>query len=236
MSVQSLQIPVAAAVKEAPVTSATLLGLAKDHRLKHTQVDSAQTIRHWDRDSRTYCYQTHIAISGQAGDRLPWLLEVLYSANSAGNQPWYPQFLGGASLQCDTPSQPGIAEHQLSVGCFDLGLPTPRCYRQLVSRTPIEDDGCAIVARSIDSGPPLPADARLAYTLGPNGEVIHWESDCLHWHHICCTPGAALLPATLDRWLINAMRRLGLDGAERSTYRMEAENMRDWLQAPGLKN
>ena len=234
MSVQSLQIPVAAAVKEAPVTSATLLGLAKDHRLKHTQVDSAQTIRHWDRDSRTYCYQTHIAISGQAGDRLPWLLDVLYTANSSKAQPWYEQFLSGVCLPCDAIPQSGIAAHQLSVGCFDLGLPAPRCYRQLVSRTPIESGACAIVARSIDSGPPTPAGARLAYTLGPNGEVLHWEGGCLHWHHICCTPGAALLPASPDRWLINGLRRLGLDNAERKTYRLEAEKMRDWLQAPGL--
>ena len=96
MSVQSLQIPVAAAVKEAPVTSATLLGLAEDHRLKHTQVDSAQTIRHWDRLARSYCYQTHIAISGQGRERLPWLLEVLYSASSLPTQPRYSQFQGGA--------------------------------------------------------------------------------------------------------------------------------------------
>ena len=101
-----------------------------------------------------------------------------------------------------------------------------------MSRTQPEGDACAIVARSIDSGPPPPAGARLAYTLGPNGEVLYWEDECLHWHHICCTPGAALLPAAPDRWLINTLRRLGLDGAERATYRLEAQQMRDWLQSP----
>ncbi len=65
-----------------------------------------------------------------------------------------------------------------------------------------------------------------------HGEVLYWEGECLHWHHICCTPGASLLPPAPDRWLINTLRRLGLGGPERTTYRNEAEQMRDWLQSP----
>jgi hypothetical protein len=232
MQVHPLQVPVAEAVREAPAVGAALLELAAHHRASHQQVDSPQTIRHWDRLARSYCYQTHIAISGQGRERLPWLLNVLYSASSLPTQPWYSQFQGGACAPCGEKPQPGIAAHQLSLGCFDLGLPAPRCYRQLVSRTRLENDGCAIVARSIDSGPPLPAGTRLAYTLGPNGEVLYWEGECLHWHHICSTPGAGLLPPAPDRWLINTLRRLGLDRAERTTYRAEAEQMRDWLQSP----
>ena len=90
-----------------------------------------------------------------------------------------------------------------------------------------------IVARSVDEGPALPDDTRLAFTLDPNGEVLHLEDDHLHWHHICCTPGAALLPQPLDRWLINTLRRLGLDGAERNTYRAEAEQLREWVSGAG---
>ncbi|WP_197484230.1 hypothetical protein, partial [Halioglobus sp. HI00S01] len=59
--------------------------------------------------------------------------------------------------------------------------------------------------------------------------VLHFENGRLHWHHICCTPGAGMLPGRLDRWLINAMRRTGLDCAERKTYRDEALKLRDWL-------
>lgn len=234
--VQPVEISVADAVREAPGTGAKLLELAEEYRAHHSQVDAAQTIRHWDHDSRTYCYHTHIAVSGQARERLSWLIQVLYRANSLTTQPWYPQFQGGASQPCEAIPQTGIAEHQLSIGCFDLGLRAPRCYRQLVSRTQLEGHACAIVARSVESGPPLPAGARLAYTLGPNGEVLYWQGDCLHWHHICCTPGAALLPVSADRWLINTLRRLGLDRAERSTYQLEAESMRDWLQSPGSAN
>lgn len=231
-----IQISVGEAVKEAPSTGSRLLQLAKQHRSDHPQVDRVQTIRHWDPDSKTFCYQTHIAVSGQARDRLGWLVDILYSANAMITQPWYPQFRGGTCAPCDTAPLPGIARHQLCVGSFDLGLPSPRCYRQLLSVTELEDDACAIVARSIDSGPALPSGERLAYTLGPNGEVLYWQAECLHWHHICCTPGAALLPSLPDRWLINTLRRLGVDGAERSTYRLEAEAMRDWLQSLATAN
>ena len=76
----------------------------------------------------------------------------------------------------------------------------------------------------------MPSGVRLAYTLPPNGEVLHWADGCLHWHHICCTPGAAVLPGAADRWLLTALRFLRLDGAERATYRDEAQMMRRWLQ------
>lgn len=233
--VHPLQVSIAEAVREAPDTGVVLLELAQAHRALHTEVDTPQTKRHWDRGSRSYCYQTHIAISGQARSRLHEVSQVLYSASARTTQPWYPQFLGGACLPCEEAPRPGIAEHQLSVGCFDLGLPTPRCYRQLVSRAQLGGDACAIVARSIDSGLTLPEGSRLAYTLGPNGEVLYWQGECLHWHHICCTPGAALLPPSPDRWLINTLRWLRMDKAERTTYRLEAENMRDWLQSTELE-
>ena len=87
-----------------------------------------------------------------------------------------------------------------------------------------------VVTSSTDHRPNLAGDTVLAYTLAVNGEVLYWQNDCLHWHHICCTPGAAVLPGRLDRWLINSLRFLGLDQTERSTYQHEAEQLRDWLQ------
>ena len=217
---------------EAPDGAATLAQLAERHRAGHSEVDQCQTIRHWQADAGTFCYQTHIAISGQASQRLRWLTDVFYNAATLPRQPWYPQFLGGASEALDAPPAPGIDRHQLTCGRFHLGVSTPRHYRQLVSLARPDAQTAVIVARSVDEGPAPPGDAVLAYTLPPNGEVLHWQGDRLHWHHICCTPGAALLPGRLDRWLINALRRLGMDGAERATYRQEAEELRDWLQSP----
>ena len=123
------------------------------------------------------------------------------------------------------------AEHiAVAWGRFDLGLSKPRYYRQLVSLARPALTTSVIVARSVNEGPNLPPGAQLAFTQEPNGEVLHWQDDYLHWHHICCTPGAGLLPGRLDRWLINGLRRLGLDSAERKTYREEALQLRDWLQ------
>jgi hypothetical protein len=204
--------------------------LADKHRQQHRTVDDYQTIRHWQADAGTYCYQTHIAISGQPREQLAVLAETLYNASTMGSQPWYPQFLGGDSQAIAQDPPPGISTQQLALGQFDLGLPATRCYRQLVSLAWPQPDSAVIVARSVDTGPTLPQGAPLAFTLAPNGEVLHWAGDCLHWHHICCTPGAALLPGAADRWLINALRWLRLDGAERKTYRDEAVNMQLWLQ------
>jgi hypothetical protein len=160
-----------------------------------------------------------------------WLSDIFFRAATLSSQPWYPQFKGGKSVVPDAPPAKGIARHQLTWGRFDLGLPTPRYYRQLVSAAQPDDFTTVIVARSVPQGPQLPEGAKLAYTLPPNGEVLHLHKDCLHWHHICCTTGAALLPAALDRWFINALRRLGLATTERTTYRREAEMLRDWLQS-----
>lgn len=223
------EISVQAAIEEAPGCARRLLAMAARHRAQHPLINAHQTIREWVPDAGTYCYQTHIAISDQPYERLAWLTDVFYHAATLDQQPWYPQFQGGRSQPCSLPTKEAITDHQLAWGRFDLGLGTPRYYRQLVSLGRPTLRTSVIVARSVDDGPPLPAGARLAYTQGPNGEVLQWQDGCLHWHHICCTPGAGLLPARLDRWLINGLRRLGLDSAERKTYRQEALQLRDWL-------
>ncbi|MEZ5501687.1 MAG: hypothetical protein R3E50_03145 [Halioglobus sp.] len=230
-SMQAGQITAGQAMRLAPDHAATLAAMAAAHRHGHTQVNQCQTIRHWQPSAATYCYQTHIAVADQHRDRLEWLTDVFFNAATLTRQPWYPQFAGGSSQTPGETPSPGISRHQFIWGRFHVGLPSPRYYRQLVSLARPDASTAVIVARSVTEGPPLPAGARLAYTLDPNGEVLHWENGRIHWHHICCTPGIALLPGRLDRWFINSLRRLGLDRAERDTYRAEAEGLRDWLQS-----
>lgn len=229
---QNLETTVQLAIRDAPTQAARLAELAAMHREQHRASGEHDTIKHWEPSAKTFCYQTHIAIEPQPEERLDWLAQVFYRQASLPSQPWYPQFMGGETASSDAAPAAGITEHQLAWGRFDLGLPTPRYYRQLVSLAHTGPSTRVIVARSVNEGPALPADARLAYTLNPNGEVLHFEEGRLHWHHICCTPGAGVLPARLDRWLINTLRRTGLDGAERKTYREEAEQLRDWLASP----
>ena len=227
---QANQVTVDHAVAESPRVAEELAALAAAHRASHAAIDQSQTLRFWVPDARCFCYQTHICISGQPRARLDWLGKVLYAGHSLERQPWYPQFKGGKCQAHALAPATGVNEHQLSWGCFDLGLPAPRYYRQLVSLAETDANTRIVVARSVLDGPALPEKATLAYTLNPNGEVLHWENGQLHWHHICCTPGAALLPPLADRLLINALRGLHLDQAERKTYRGEAQQMRDWLQ------
>ena len=226
---QSREVSIEQAIHDAPGACARLAQLAAAHREQHKGVNTHDTVQHWEPTAGTFCYQTHIAIDGQPRQRLQWLAEVFYNQASLPSHPWYPQFLGGAAEPLATPPAAGIEQHQLTWGRFDLGLPTPRYYRQLVSLAQPQEDTWVVVARSVERGPTLPADAKLAYTPDPNGEVLHFADGQLHWHHICCTPGAGVLPGRLDRWLINALRRTGLDGAERKTYREEALQLRDWL-------
>ena len=230
--VQANETSVEQAVADAPSACAELVALAAGHRRSHRQVNVHDTRRHWVGSARTYSYQTHIAINDQPPERLDWLTDVFFNAAGMASQPWYPQFRGGEAMALEAEAGEGIARHQLTLGCFDLGLSAPRCYRQLVSLAAPDAHTRVIIARSVGEGPALPRDTRLAYTLDPNGEVLHFEDGRLHWHHICCTPGAAVLPGVLDRWLINTLRRAGLDAAERRTYREEAQRLRDWLSGP----
>lgn len=228
---QALELSVLEAIEQAPVSVRQLLAMAQRQRLEHLSPDECETRRTWIEDAGTYCYQTHIAITGQPRERLAWLADVFYRAASLAAQPWYAQFLGGASKALTAEVAQDVARHQLCLGQFDLGVGAPRYYRQLVSLAEPAENTRVIVARSVPDGPPVPGKGKLAYTLNPNGEVFYWEAGCLHWHHICCTPGAAVLPPRLDRLLINTLRRLRLDSAECKTYRAEANELRDWLHS-----
>ncbi len=234
-SMQAPELSLQHAIAEAPAASERLRALAAKHRAHHTEVNLHETVRHWEPSAGTFCYQTHIAIDGQTPERLDWLTDVFFNAATLSSQPWYPQFLGGEVQPLGIPTAAGIEKQQLTLGRFNLGLPTSRYYRQLVSVANPDDATWVIVARSVPEGPELPNNARLAYTLDPNGEVLHFENGRLYWHHICCTPGAGVLPGRLDRLLINALRRTGLDRVERRTYQEEAEQLRDWLSGPAIE-
>ena len=227
---QANEITIETAITQAPKHAEHLLTMAQQHRAGHKAINQCQIIRNWHPSAGTWCYQTHIAIADQPDYRLDWLTNIFFNAATLVRHPWYPQFGGGKRQSLSQPPARGIDQHQLCWGRFDLGLSSPRYYRQLVSLALPEKNTAAIVARSVNQGPPLPDKAVLAFTPAPNGEVFHYANGRLHWHHICCTSGPALLPPRMDRWLINCLRYVGLDQAERKTYRGEAEQLRDWLQ------
>lgn len=228
------EVSLSEAIGQAPPASTRLQAMAEQATALKAPTDTPHIYRYWVSEAGTYCYHTHIAVSGQSRERFEWAVDLFFNAASLDRQPWYDQFLGGVSEACDLPTAETIEAHQLCLGRFDLGLGAARAYRQLVSLHRPELDTGVIVARSIMEGPSLPDNIKLAYTVDPNGEVLHWDGEYLHWHHICCTPGASLLPQPLDRLLINLLRMCRLDGAERRTYRQEAEGFRDWLRGTPL--
>ena len=233
-----LQCSVGEAITDAPVSVMTMHTMAKAMRRQHNQVDRCKIERHWMSGLKSHLYHTHIAISEQDEGTLSWLTGLFYHTASQTALPWYPAFLGGQSETLSIAPADGIDEHQLCWAKFDLGLGKPRYYRQLLSLGHPNPATAVVAARSVDCGPVPPEPAILAYTLSPNGEVLHWDEarQLLHWHHICCSPGASLLPGRLDQYLMNTLRFCGLDMAERKTYREEAEKMCDWLQAAASRD
>ncbi len=229
-TMQNAEITLDEAIQQAPRAARELHTLAKQAVEKSERPQTPHIYRYWINSAGTYCYHTHIAISGQTRERLEWATTLFYNAAELEQQPWYPQFLGGYCRPCPALPAAGIEAHQFCLGRFDLGLGTPRAYRQLVSLNRPDAETAVIVARSVAEGHDIPQSTRLAYTLTPNGEVLHWDGDHLHWHHICCTPGAALFAQPLDRYFINFLRWLRIDGAERKTYREEAIQFSAWIQ------
>ncbi|MBB3048199.1 hypothetical protein FHR99_002473 [Litorivivens lipolytica] len=228
--IQSLELSLGEAIDQAPIAAAQLAQAAAQAQRVPVVPQKPHIQRYWVPSAGTYSYHTHIAVSGQSRERFKWAIELFYNAAELERQPWYEQFLGGLSEPCEAASASTIEKHQFCLGRFDLGLGAPRAYRQLVSLSRPDGDTAVVVARSINKGPGLPENTKLAYTVDPNGEVLHWDGEHLHWHHICCTPGPALLPQPVDRYLMNLLRVLRLDGAERKTYRDEAAQFRTWLQ------
>ena len=185
---------------------------------------SATVSHFWFEPARTFVYHTVSAIEGANSDTLDDVAAVFYRANQLPSQPWYPAFIQGWSepLDCALPdSATGAALGQAS---FDFGLRKPRYYNQLiVSFSP--DDNCrGIALRSIEGLPERNGEIK-AYTLAPTVDLLRLRNGRLEWHHIVTVAGPALLPPTADRLLMNTLRRLKLDHAERRTYLDEASKL-----------
>ena len=190
--------------------------------------EAVLTRKLWCAPARTFTYQTHVAADATR-EALDRVADVFFGAADLPAQPWYEQFRGGASRPTGEPAPEGIDREQLCLSSFDVGLGRPRCYRVLVSLASPAPEVRVVALRSVDVDWSVPEGSVLAETLEPSGDVFTWEAGRLHWHHICTTPGVGLLPGALDRWLLNALRRFGLDGAERRTYRDEALGWCDWV-------
>ncbi len=188
------------------------------------------TVRHWHAPARTFTYDTHIAVPDVARDSLDIVSDAFFRAAELDVQPWYEQFRGGESRSIVEPPPSGIERHQLAISTFDVSLKKPRCYRQLVCEASPRPETRVVSLCSVDVDWPTPDGTVLALTLEPSGDVFEWRDGLLHWHHICTTPGVGLLPGAADRWFLNSLRRVGLDSAERTTYRQEAEGFREWVR------
>lgn len=185
--------------------------------------------RFWQADAGTWCYHTAIAAPCSHPDAARLMAGVFYRAATLARQPWYAQFQGGAARPWPRPLPDGVAERQLCWSRFDLGLRRCRAYRQQVAWLAVDETTAAVVLRSVASEWRADTDSVLAYTLAPTGDVFRQQEGCLQWHHLCTTDGVGMLPMPMDRWLINALRAVGLDGVERRTYREEALAWAAWV-------
>lgn len=229
MTEHSWEIDITAAIQSAPDDAIGLQSMAASQRQKHGNTATVVTDKQWQPGAGTYTYLSHIAIPATEYSHLQKLAELFYHAASLPEQPWYSQFIRGQAVALDEKPADNSLGYQLTVAEFDFGFSKPRSYRQLMSLWWPNTQCAVIVARSVSSHIAFPAGSVPAYTLGANGEVLFWQDGYLHWHHICTTPGPALLSGQPDRWFMNGLRFLGLDQAERTTYREEAYGLRDWL-------
>lgn len=105
-------------------------------------------------------------------------------------------------------------------------------YRQLISEFSASDFCRVQVLRSVMTEQDFPRDSLRAYTLAPTGDVFHWQDGVLHWHHICTVAGVGIMPTAIEWHVMNLVRWLGFDKAERKTYREEAEGFIRWSCDP----
>ena len=175
----------------------------------------------WFEPARTFVYHTVSAIEGANSNTLDDVAAVFYRANQLPSQPWYPAFNQGWSepLNCVLPDYAtGAARGQAS---FDFGLRKSRYYNQLIVSLSPDDNTRGIALRSIEGLPEREGEIK-AYTLAPTADLLRLRNGRLEWHHIVTVAGPALLPPKADRLLMNTLRRLKLDHAERRTYLGEA--------------
>jgi hypothetical protein len=215
------EISIKQALQELDATLAVLL--AQSNTLSPAERTGGISCRHhWNRVAKTFSYHTHVVVPHIQKESIETLSHLFFNAYSLQRHGWYSQFVRGTN----TPLPFIIdkeGEHQLGCGYFDFGVGALRRYHLLFSRIRVDPKTHAVVLRSVPEPIPALTPSRQVFILPPTGDIFSMDEAGLHWHHICTTSGVRLLPGPLDRWLMNALRTLGLDNKERKTYIMEAE-------------
>lgn len=215
------------AAAEAPSVAARLYAMA----LQAESVAPAGAVnidRQWEPLLRTYTYHTHARLACADPGRVAAISDCFFHAAALPLQPWYTQFAGG-TVEPVVPAG-GAVRACLNVPRFDFGVGKLRSYRQLLTEFCPEPHTHVLVLRSVSAPVPFPPETVPVHTLSPTGDVLRWADGQLHWHHICTVTGVGLLPLVLERPLMNLLRALRLDSAERRTYREEATGFIAWAQ------
>jgi hypothetical protein len=185
------------------------------------------TERYWNADAGTYTYHTHTRVACVHSSILKRVVDNFFTAASLAVQPWYPPFLYGNSMEVI--ASVGAKRAAIIRPVFDFGVKKKHGYCQLLTEFSMSEYCCVHVLRSVKTAEGVPAGITPAFTLSPTGDVFRWHENSLHWHHICTVSGVGLLPPTPERYVMNTLRWLGLDHAERSAYRKEAEQFIVWV-------
>ena len=179
------------------------------------------TKRYWYAPAGTYTYHTITKLRETGPDMLELAAKVFAGGNRLQRQPWYPAFLGGNATNFETEIKTPFTQVQLGQARFDFGMRQPRTYNQIIASISPDESTRVVALRSV-SGMEVPTATKLAYTLGPTADVFRLHEGQLYWHHVVTAAGAAILPGSLDRLLMNGLRLFKLDSKERQTYRDEA--------------
>jgi len=224
------EISIHEAMDESVITADTLWVMAQQAESRDVGEKAITVVRHWAAAARTYTYHTHVQVACADSNIFSKVADCFFHAASLVKQPWYSQFLRGQSLLL-SPAK-GSERALLCIPEFDFGLGKTHSYRQLVNDFYPAENCHVLVLRSVNHALDFPPDTTLAFTLSPTGDVLHWRDGVLHWHHICTVSGVGMLPAGVERCVMNALRWLHLDQAERKTYREEAEAFIGWVSNP----
>ncbi len=220
------EVSIAEGIDEVGGVERMLAELAAAQQAK-PQVDAISCSSYWNPLHGTFTYHTHAIVDAFRPDKLDQVAQAFFNAYSLDRQGWYSQFVSGENvpLPSDVPVQPeGVPrDHQIGQGYFDFGMATLRRYHTLISLRRNGPDAVSVVLRSINH-PFESQKSKKVFLLAPTGDHFVLEGGQLHWHHICTVTGIALLPGVSDKYLMNCLRRLGLDGKERKTYEEEAQS------------
>jgi hypothetical protein len=224
-----VEIALPSALDESVSVAAALMEMAvaaeEDGALQPVHI-----LRRWEARAGTYTYHTHVQVACADVSTFSKVVDCFFHAAALPAQPWYSQFLRGQSLSV-VPAA-GAIRSAICLPEFDFGLGKVHSYRQLVSEFSFANHCHVLVLRSVSADPDFPANTVVAFTLSPTGDVLRWCNGVLHWHHICTVAGVGILPAPIERQVMNMLRWLRLDHAERKTYREEAECFIRWVSDP----